>query len=120
MGNMGETVNPLFGEEWIWDVSSQIGIIAVDNELNMVKLPNVYDDPGGVAADKDDDNAKEDEEHIDLPPELPLRTKWFGFQFSQVTDDLGVDGGESEEWNDDSGEQTEVSDVELDVVAVLP
>ena len=28
-------------------------------------------------------------------------------------DDLGVDGGESEEWNDDGGEQTKVSDIEL-------
>ena len=67
--HVGQTLDPPVGEE------HQGGLVASDDCLQVVELPDVYDGPRGAAADEDDDDAEENHEHVHLLPQLPLRAE---------------------------------------------
>ena len=120
VGNMRQADNPFCRKKRVGTCVLVKLFIAMNNALNMGKLPNINNHTGGVATDEGDHNAQQHQEHVQLLPQLPLGSKSLGFQFLQFTENPAVDGDKGDERNDGGGEESEVSDVELDVVAVLP
>ena len=51
----------------------RLGPFALKHLLNVVELVRVLDDPGCVAAEEDENDAKENEACVDLSPLLPKR-----------------------------------------------
>ena len=68
--HVGQTLDPPVGDEVCPGL-----LVAGDDGLQVVELPDVDDGPGGAAADEDDDDAEENHEHVHLLPQLPLRTE---------------------------------------------
>ena len=72
-------------------ISTQVEFIAGDNGLQVVELPDIYDSPGGAAADEDNDDAEEDHEHVHFLPQLPFWAEMIWLKFVKVSDDSEVD-----------------------------
>ena len=66
VGHVGQTLDPPVR------VELHLLLVAGDDGLQVVELPDVNDGPGGAAADEDDDDAEENHEHVHLLPQLPL------------------------------------------------
>ena len=113
MTDVVETLDPL------WRKKGSAKLVAGHDALDVGEFPDVDHHPWHVAADEDDHDAEQHQEHVHLLPQLPVRPESLGLDMAEVHDDPGVDEDERQEGDDCSAEESEVRPIELDVVAVL-
>ena len=75
MTDVGEALNPLWGQKGMIGLPSSHQLVALHNALHVGELPDVDHNPRHVAADEGDDDAEENQKQVQLSTPAPLRTK---------------------------------------------
>lgn len=94
MTDVGEALNPLWREKGMIRLPGSHQLVALHDALHVGELPDVDHHPRHVAADEDDDDAEQHQEHVHLLPQLSVRPKPFRLHMAQVDNDPQVDEDE--------------------------
>lgn len=117
MRDMGQAPDPSRGEEvFIW--ISFLQVYAHDDVVEVRKLPHVNDDTRGVTATKGDDDAKKDDEKIQLGSPSGIRSKTLNLDCANIYNDSKVKKHHEDERNNCSEEHPEVDDIILHILRI--